>query len=236
MRRSWKRGLRRSRKRVMRWSWARALRRSWSRAMTRFWGRAMRRYWKRARTWSWHRKMRRSWKRTLRRSGSQATWWTWNRTPPRARTKGVRPASKRLASAGTAIGALALFATALPAPVTRANRPLWAIKISEPRSSARLSPGAAETLPFTATTRSRATRTPPRFAASIPAQPNGDAETMAAADIPGCLARWFTATVAEVVERAGGYDGAVVLTMRNSGTNQDACQDESPAVTVTAAG
>ncbi len=233
MRRSWKRGMRRSRKRVMRWSWARALRRSWSRAMTRFWGRALRRYWTRARTWSWHRKMRRSWKRTLRRSGSQAIWWTWNRT----RTKGFRPVFKRLVSAGTAIGALAMFATALPAaPVTRANRALWAIKIGAPSSSARLSPGASETLPFTATTRSRANRILPRFAASIPAQPNGDAETMAAADIPGCLARWFTATVAEVVERAGGYDGAVVLTMRNSSTNEDACQDESPAVAVTAAG
>jgi hypothetical protein len=91
-------------------------------------------------------------------------------------------------------------------------------------------------LPFSATTGSRANRTLPRFAVSIPAEPNGDAETMAAADIPGCLARWFTATVEDIVDRAGAYDGAVALTMRDSGTNQDACENESPAVTVTAAG
>jgi hypothetical protein len=92
------------------------------------------------------------------------------------------------------------------------------------------------TLPLSATTDARAHRTRPRFGVSIPAEPNGDAETMAAADIPGCLARWFTATVEDIVDRAGAYDGAVALTMRDSGTNQDACENESPAVTVTAAG
>ncbi len=137
---------------------------------------------------------------------------------------------------GTAIGVLALLATALPVAGTRANPPRWAIKVGAPRSPAGLSPGATETLPFSATTGSQASRALPRFAVSIPEEPNGDAETMAAADIPGCQARWFTATVTGIVERAGGYDGTVALAMRSSGTDQDACRNRSLAVTVTAGG
>jgi hypothetical protein len=134
------------------------------------------------------------------------------------------------------VGFLVIVAVALPASGTRANPPRWSIKVGAPRSFTPLGPGAAETLPFRATAGSRADGTMPRFAASIPQEPNGDAESVAAADIPGCLARWFTATVAQVVARAGAYEGTIAVTMLNGATNQDACRGESPAVTITAAG
>ena len=72
---------------------------------------------------------------------------------------------------------------------------------------------------------------------ALPSVPrDAPAESGAAADISGCLARWFTATVTQVGEQAGAYDGTIALTMLNGGTNQDACRGESPAVTVTAGG
>ena len=75
----------------------------------------------------------------------------------------------------------------------------------------------------------------------MPTEANGDAETAGGADITGCKAAWFTAvadagnpTVPADVAPAGTYVGKVDLTMQDSGTNQNACQGVSPAVTVTA--
>ena len=74
--------------------------------------------------------------------------------------------------------------------------------------------------------------------ASLPAETNGDAETAAGADIAGCQASWFTATVdtgnpalPANLAPAGTYAGKIDLTMQDSGTNQNACQGAAPAVT-----
>jgi hypothetical protein len=77
--------------------------------------------------------------------------------------------------------------------------------------------------------------------ASIPTEADGDAETVAGADIRGCRASWFTISIkhgnralpAEIASGAS-YTGRLDLAMRDSATNQDACEGASPAFTVRA--
>ncbi len=123
----------------------------------------------------------------------------------------------------------------------------WAVSQGTPTWSGSLTalyPGAAadtEYLPFTVTNNGKGHQAVTSTVASLPAEGNGDAETAGGADIPGCLASWFTVTVdasnpalpADVAP-AGTYTGKVDLTMQDSGTNQNACQSAAPAVTVTA--
>ena len=107
-----------------------------------------------------------------------------------------------------------------------------------------LYPGATNNtqfLPFTVTNNGNGHQSVTTIAASLPAQANGDAQTAAGADIPGCLASWFTATVdagnpilPSNLAPGGTYTGKIDLTMQDSGTNQNACQNAAPAVTITA--
>jgi hypothetical protein len=68
----------------------------------------------------------------------------------------------------------------------------------------------------------------------------GDAETAAGVDIPGCLASWFTVVNdpanPPLLEYAPGasYKGVVDVTMTDAFTSQNACENASPGVTVTA--
>ena len=100
--------------------------------------------------------------------------------------------------------------------------------------------GDAELLAFTVTNAGHARQRLARVVASVPAT-GGDARTGAGADIRGCRATWFTVAVDRAdrplpVRLAPGasYRGKVELTMRDSGTNQDACRRAALAVTVTA--
>ncbi len=107
-----------------------------------------------------------------------------------------------------------------------------------------LYPGASnntEFIPFTVTNNGHGQQSVTAIAVSLPHQANGDAQTAAGADIPGCLASWFTASVnagnaalPSNIAPGGTYTGKVDLTMQDSGTNQDACQNAAPAVTITA--
>jgi hypothetical protein len=107
-----------------------------------------------------------------------------------------------------------------------------------------LYPGAtndSEYLPFTVTNNGHGHQAVTSITASLLAETNGDAETAAGADIPGCLASWFTVTVdpgnpslPANLAPAGTYAGKVDLTMQDSGTNQNSCQNAAPAVTITA--
>lgn len=107
-----------------------------------------------------------------------------------------------------------------------------------------LYPGATNNtqfLPFTVTNNGNGHQSVTTIAASLPAQANGDAQTAAGADIPGCLASWFTATLDTAnpalpsnLAPAGTYTGKIDLTMQDSGTNQNACQNAAPAVKITA--
>jgi hypothetical protein len=108
---------------------------------------------------------------------------------------------------------------------------------SPSRARALYPDGAGESLPFTIANSRAGNESLRAVTVSLLTAPNGDAETAAGADIPGCLARWFIATVGvtnETLRRGGTYIGKVDLTMRDSGTNQDACRNASPAVVVTA--
>lgn len=121
----------------------------------------------------------------------------------------------------------------------------WSITEGSPTWSGGLSaiyPGAGtEYLPFTVTNNGSGHQAVTSITASLPAKANGDAETAAGVDIPGCLASWFTVSVDASnpslpanLAPAGTYNGKVDLTMQDSGTNQNACQNAAPAVTITA--
>jgi hypothetical protein len=107
-----------------------------------------------------------------------------------------------------------------------------------------LYPGAAndiEYIPFSVTNVGGAEKPLSAIVASIAREPNGDAKTADGADIRGCQASWFTvsaATWGRVLPADIGpgrsYTGRIAVTMRDSSTNQDACRDTSPAVTISA--
>jgi hypothetical protein len=123
----------------------------------------------------------------------------------------------------------------------------WGVTTSTPTWSGSLTalyPGATnntELIPFTVTNNGHGHQSVANITASLPAQANGDAQTAAGADIPGCLASWFTATVdagnpslPSNLAAGGTYSGKIDLTMQDSGTGQNACQNAAPAVTITA--
>ena len=99
----------------------------------------------------------------------------------------------------------------------------------------------AELIPFVVTNGSRARQRLSRTVASVSETGGGDAQTAAGADIRGCRATWFAVVVDHAdrplpLELAPGasYRGRIELTMRDSGTNQDACKGASPAIVLTA--
>jgi len=123
----------------------------------------------------------------------------------------------------------------------------WRMSLGAVGWSGRLTalyPGAradAELLSFTVTNASQARHRLGRIVASLPATRGGDAETAGGGDIRGCRASWFAVVVDSAnrdlpVQLAPGatYRGRVQLTMRNSGTNQNACRGAAPAVSVSA--
>jgi hypothetical protein len=100
--------------------------------------------------------------------------------------------------------------------------------------------GDAERFAFTVSNAGHARQRLTRVVATVPATRGGDARTAGGADIRGCRVKWFTV----VVDRADRplptrlapgayYRGKVELTMRDSGTNQDACRGAAPGVTIT---
>lgn len=146
-----------------------------------------------------------------------------------------------IAGVALAVSTSALGAGSNPSPAR------WGMSLAPAGWSGRLTalyPGAradAELLAFTATNAGRARHRLSRVAASVPATRGGDAETAAGGDIRGCRANWFAVVVDRAnralpaqLARGATYRGKVELTMRNSGTNQNACRGAAPAVSVTA--
>lgn len=109
-----------------------------------------------------------------------------------------------------------------------------------------LYPGAADNtqfLPFTVTNNGHGQQAVTNVTASVlkDSSTPANAETASGTPIPGCLASWFTATVdgnnptlPANLAAGGTYIGKVDLTMQDSGSYQNACQNAAPAVTVTA--
>jgi hypothetical protein len=67
----------------------------------------------------------------------------------------------------------------------------------------------------------------------------GYVQNAAGVTIAGCRASWFTITVEHASRRLpaiipprDGYTAQIAFTMRDAGTNQDACREGSPAFTV----
>ena len=123
----------------------------------------------------------------------------------------------------------------------------WGVATGTPTWSGSLTalyPGASnntELIPFTVTNNGHGQQSVTGIAIALPHQANGDAQTAAGADIAGCLASWFTASadasnpaLPSNIAPGGTYTGKIDLTMQDSGTNQNACQNAAPAVTVTA--
>lgn len=164
----------------------------------------------------------------------------------------TRSWTTQIVVAATVVAALAFATTALadiagPSSSSGGTAPDWMITFGTASWSGTLTglyPGApddTERLPFTLTNHGRQSQRLSSITALILTAPDGDAETAAGADIPGCRAGWFTvaidphdAAVPATVAPAGSYAGQVDLTMRDSGTDQDACRIASPGVTVRA--
>jgi hypothetical protein len=107
-----------------------------------------------------------------------------------------------------------------------------------------LYPGATnntEFIPFKVTNNGNGQQAVTNITAVVAKDGNGYAETALGASITGCQANWFTATLdpgnpALPSNLAPGdtYTGKIDLTMQDSGTNQNLCQNAAPAVTITA--
>jgi hypothetical protein len=156
---------------------------------------------------------------------------------------------RALAFLAAVVGAALAVSTSALAVGGRSNQSptRWRMSLGPAGWSGRLTalyPGArgdAEALAFTVTNAGQARQRLSRVAASVPAAGGGDVLTVAGADIRGCRASWFTVVVDRAnrplpVSLAPGasYWGKVSLTMRDSGTNQNACQRAAPAVSITA--
>jgi hypothetical protein len=139
------------------------------------------------------------------------------------------------------IGVLVLATTALAALHSgNASGGGWSTTVAAALPST-LAPGATEQIPFVVTNATHDTKPLNSVTATIPTEPGGDAETIGGVDIPGCVARWFTAVVDPAnaafppqVTPGASYAGRIALTMRDSDTDQNACRGATPAVSVTA--
>lgn len=147
------------------------------------------------------------------------------------------------AVAGTAFvlstSAFALGGHANPAPQ-------WKPRLGTATWSGRLAalyPGVAndtEIFPLTVTNTARSVERLHSISVSLVTRA-GDAVTAGGADIRGCRASWFTISL-DPHNRAlplklaseGSYTGRIDLAMRDSGTDQNACERGAPAFTVTA--
>lgn len=152
----------------------------------------------------------------------------------------ARSSKTFVVAATTLIAVLVLATTALAALGSDTSGGGWSTTVAAAVPST-LAPGATEQIPFVVTNGSHDTRPLSSLTASIPTEPSGDAETAGRVDIPGCLARWFTALIDPAnaalppqVTPGASYAGRIALTMRDSGTDQDACRGAAPAVSVTA--
>jgi hypothetical protein len=151
-----------------------------------------------------------------------------------------------LVLAGTALTSWALgAATAFLSP-GRGSAPQWETRLGPATWSGPvgLYPGAsndAEYIPVSVTNTAGTGQRLTSITASIAKAPNGDAETADGADIPGCQASWFNIStpargrvLPARIEPHHSYTGRIVLTMQDSGTNQDACRGTYPAITLSA--
>lgn len=157
----------------------------------------------------------------------------------------MRRTWKALAFLATVIGAAFALSTVALAVGGGSSPPAprWRTTLGPVTWSGRLSalyPGApGERLAFTVTNAGRGIQRLGWVRASIAAAGNGDAETAARADIRGCRASWFRVAVDRggrslpaPVAPGASYRGTTQVTMRDSGTNQDACRGAAPAFAV----
>lgn len=124
----------------------------------------------------------------------------------------------------------------------------WEIRLGSPAWSGSLKdlyPGASndiERIPFAVTNAGQDVQTLDSVRVSIRTSSNGDTETASGVDVPGWRASWFTVSadshddaLPAEVHRTQPYAGRVDVAMQDGGTDQDACGNASPAVTVSAA-
>jgi hypothetical protein len=124
-----------------------------------------------------------------------------------------------------------------PWGVSVSTTPTWSGSLTA------LYPGAAndtELITFTVTNNGNGSQRLANLTPAIPST-NSDAQTAAGAEIVGCTANSFTATldagnpaVPATLAPGATYTGKIDLTMQDTGANQDPCQGKAPAVTITA--
>lgn len=102
-------------------------------------------------------------------------------------------------------------------------------------------PGAGtETVPFTVTNAGNGNENLSTVTPTIDTDNStGDVKTSTGTVLTGCLASWFTISDASAnpalpddLAPQGTYTGSVQITMSDSATDQDACQNAAPGITV----
>lgn len=115
----------------------------------------------------------------------------------------------------------------------------WGVSVSDDTTHTLL-PGGSEELPITITNNGTGDQAFTTVAATVVADGSGDVEA-GGTPVIGCLATWFTVTVADNMAPPAGTAltpdqaaaGTVILTMTDAPTDQDACQGiTGPDVTV----
>ena len=158
-----------------------------------------------------------------------------------------RPWKALGALAATAAVVLGLSTSASAIGGKSTSAPQWKTSLGQASWSGRLTalyPGAAsdtESFPVTVRNGGRAKQSLTSLTAAMVKTTRGDAETAGGADITGCRAGWFAVgmdprdrRLPASIAPGASYTGTVDLSMRDSGSNQEACRSARPAFTVTA--
>ena len=116
----------------------------------------------------------------------------------------------------------------------------WGVALSDPTGGPLLPGSGTETFVYTVTNNSTSSNQALKtLTTTIPADPDGNV-LVAGVPLTGCLAAWFTATVATgptptigtPILPGGTVTGTVTVVMLDPNVNQDACQGKTPDVEV----
>jgi hypothetical protein len=116
----------------------------------------------------------------------------------------------------------------------------WTVSVSSD-TSGKLLPGSGnEKIGYTITNPNKGSQAFTTVSATVNADASGNVLGADGNPVAGCLAAWFTADAGNTtppagtsVAKNGTATGTVTVAMTDSDTNQDACENVSPQITVT---
>jgi hypothetical protein len=116
----------------------------------------------------------------------------------------------------------------------------WTVTVKNDATGKLLPGSGSEQVGYTITNPNKGNQAFTTVTATVSADSGGNVLNASGASVPGCLASWFTAdagttnpAVGTSIAHNGTATGAVTVTMADEPTNQDACENVSPQITVT---